>query len=54
MNSFDYERVGVTVSLIPDEAYYQKFLNDTKKFNVWENHSVFPYFFLVSNMNLSR
>ena len=50
IQSFDYERMGVTIPLIPNQAYYRKFPNDPKKFNVWENHSIYPYYWLVTNV----
>jgi hypothetical protein len=42
-----FERIGITVPLVPDPAYYRKFPNDPEQFSVWENHSVYPYYVLV-------
>lgn len=47
MKSFDYERSGVSVPLVPDGEYYKLFPNDPATSQVWENHSVYPYFVLV-------
>lgn len=50
MKSSDFERIGVTIPLIADKAYFEKFPNSKEHFNVWENHSPYPYYFLVSRM----
>ncbi|MFC2101781.1 hypothetical protein ACFLS7_02190 [Bacteroidota bacterium] len=49
--SFDFERMGITIPLIPDSSYYSQFPRKPTTFNVWENHSVYPYYILVSTMN---
>jgi len=50
MTSFDFERAGLSVPLVPDKEYYKLFPNDPASFKVWENHSVYPYYILV-NLN---
>lgn len=47
MKSCNYERAGINVPLFPDKDYYKLFPNDPAKFQVWENHSVYPYYILV-------
>jgi len=48
MHSFDYERIGTNIPLIPNQEYYKLFPNDPAKSQVWENHSVYPYYLLVT------
>ena len=48
IESFDYQRIGTGISLVPDSAYYKLFPNDPARFQVWENHSVYPYYVLVT------
>ncbi len=45
--SFDFVRSGVSIPLIPDNDYYSLFPNDPERFNIWENHSVYPYYILI-------
>lgn len=47
--SFNYERSGQSVPLVPDAEYYKLFPNDPENFEVWENHSVYPYYILVQS-----
>lgn len=47
LHSSNFERIGVTIPLLPDSAYYRKFPNDPRNFSVWENHSVYPYYLLI-------
>lgn len=47
MKNADFERIGPTVPLIPGAEYHKLFPNDPAKFQVWENHSVYPYYILV-------
>ncbi|HET8963949.1 MAG TPA: hypothetical protein VFM99_08635 [Chitinophagales bacterium] len=49
LQSFNYERSGLSVPLVPDEEYYKLFPNDPEKFNIWENHSVYPYYILIKS-----
>jgi len=49
LNTFDYQRIGIGIPLVPDSSYYKLFPNDPAHFQVWENHSVYPYYVLVSN-----
>lgn len=49
MKSYNFERAGIHVPLVPDSAYYKLFPNDPRNFRVWENHSVYPYYILVSS-----
>lgn len=44
-NSSDYVRTGNTIVLYPDEAYYQKFSNDSKDLMI--HHSFPPYLYLL-------
>lgn len=48
ITSFNYERAGVHVPLVPDSTYFRLFPNNPDHFQVWENHSVYPYYVLVS------
>lgn len=50
INSLDFERIGVTIPLIADKEYYEKFPDSKAQFNVWENHSPYPYYYLVGRM----
>jgi len=47
--SFNFERSGLSVPLVPDSEYYKLFPNDPENFNVWENHSVYPYYILIKS-----
>lgn len=49
IKSYNFERAGIHVPLIPDSAYFRLFPNDPAHFQVWENHSVYPYYVLVSS-----
>jgi hypothetical protein len=49
MKSFDFVRAGLSIPLFPDSAYYKLFPNNPATSQVWENHSVYPYFILVSS-----
>lgn len=49
LQSLNFERSGLSVPLIPDSEYYKLFPNDTENFNVWENHSVYPYYVLIKS-----
>ncbi|RWX01393.1 lipase family protein [Flavobacterium cerinum] len=44
-NSSDYVRTGNTIVLYPDEAYYEKFSNDSKDLMI--HHSFPPYLYLL-------
>lgn len=46
--SSDYVRTGLTIVLIPDESYFEKYPQNTT--NVWLNHAQEPYTFLVEKM----
>ena len=43
-----FERSGINIPMIPNAEYYKKFPNDPAKYQVWENHSVYPYYILVT------
>lgn len=47
MKSFDYVRAGLSIPLYPDSAYFRLFPNNPATSQVWENHSVYPYYVLV-------
>ena len=47
--SFNFERSGLSVPLVPNEEYYKIFPNDPEKFNIWENHSIYPYYVLIKS-----
>lgn len=47
--SFNFERSGVSVPLVPNEEYFKLFPNDPDNFNVWENHSVYPHYILIKS-----
>ncbi|WP_304342878.1 hypothetical protein [Chryseobacterium koreense] len=47
MNSYNFERAGTHISLIPSEQYYKIFPNNPDNYQVWENHSVYPYYILL-------
>lgn len=49
MNSFNFERSGVSIPVVPGGEYYKLFPNDPARFQVWENHSVYPYYILVKS-----
>jgi hypothetical protein len=44
-NSSDYVRTGSTIVLYPDDAYYEKFSNDSKDLMI--HHSFPPYLYLL-------
>jgi len=44
----DFERAGLNIPLVPNADYYKLFPNDPAKSQVWENHSVYPYYILVT------
>jgi hypothetical protein len=46
--SSDYVRTGLTIVLVPDKSYYEKYPQNTT--NVWLNHAQEPYTFLVEKM----
>ena len=46
--SSDYVRTGLTIVLIPDNSYYEKYPQNTT--NVWLNHAQERYTFLVEKM----
>jgi|ETNmetMinimDraft_13_1059891.scaffolds.fasta_scaffold00249_13 hypothetical protein len=50
IKSLDFERIGVTIPLIADKDYYKKFPDSKAHFNVWENHSPYPYYYLAGKM----
>ena len=45
--TYDFERCGLLVPLFPGAEYYKLFPNDSAHFQVWENHSVYPYYILA-------
>ena len=49
MKSFDFVRAGLNIPLFPDSAYYRLFPNNPATSQVWENHSVYPYYILVKS-----
>jgi len=49
MKSFDYVRAGLNIPLFPDSSYYRLFPNNPATSQVWENHSVYPYYILVKS-----
>jgi len=49
MKTTDFERAGLNIPMIPNADYYKLFPNDTAKSQVWENHSVYPYYILVQS-----
>lgn len=48
MKTADFERSGLNIPMIPNADYFKKFPNDPANFQVWENHSVYPYYILVT------
>ncbi|MDD5363631.1 MAG: hypothetical protein PHN88_16025 [Ignavibacteria bacterium] len=48
LKTTDFERAGLNIPMIPNADYYKLFPNDVKKSQVWENHSVYPYYILVT------
>jgi hypothetical protein len=48
MKTADFERAGMNIPMIPNDEYFKHFPNDPAKFQVWENHSVYPYYILVT------
>jgi hypothetical protein len=48
MKTTNFERSGMNIPMIPNAEYYKHFPNDPAKFQVWENHSVYPYYILVT------
>jgi len=49
LTTTDFERAGLNIPLVPNADYYKLFPNDVKKSQVWENHSVYPYYVLVTS-----
>ncbi|MBE0646486.1 MAG: hypothetical protein IH596_01760 [Bacteroidales bacterium] len=49
MKSYDFVRMGITIPLIPDSSYFAKFPVNPEPFNVWENHSIYPYYCLLTS-----
>ncbi|MFA7360121.1 MAG: hypothetical protein WC139_03700 [Candidatus Kapaibacterium sp.] len=48
LKTTDFERTGLNIPLVPNAEYYKLFPNDPAKSQVWENHSVYPYYVLVT------
>ena len=48
LKTADFERAGLNIPLVPNADYYKLFPNDVSKSQVWENHSVYPYYILVT------
>jgi len=48
MKTADFERSGLNIPMVPNDEYFKHFPNDPTKFQVWENHSVYPYYILVT------
>lgn len=49
LKTTDFERAGLNIPLVPNADYFKLFPNDVKKSQVWENHSVYPYYVLVTS-----
>ena len=50
--SSDYVRTGLTIVLIPDNSYYEKYPQNTT--NVWLNHAQERYAFLVEKLESNK
>ena len=48
LKTTDFERAGLNIPMVPNADYYKLFPNDVKNSQVWENHSVYPYYILVT------
>ena len=49
LTTTDFERAGLNIPMVPNAEYYKLFPNDPAKSQVWENHSVYPYYVLVTS-----
>lgn len=49
LKTTDFERAGLNIPMVPNADYYKLFPNDPAKSQVWENHSVYPYYILVTS-----